>query len=290
MRNLLLRTIRAAGKNGGFAVYDEEEDRKAKRNVMVRDTFINCISKEMKGFEVHYQPIVDVGSLHWVAVEALCRWTMPNGEKIPPVDFISTAEQLHLIEHVDAWVRKTAMRQCVALGLERANFILDLNFSPAQRLGEAFISDLLQSSESLHFPPDKLNIEITENMKMIFDEANTNGVSKLKEYGIGLSLDDFGTGYSSMENLIKIPANIIKIDKVFLEGIENDSYRQYLLKMLVELAHYLNMTLVAEGVETEGEFNLVRKYGVDRVQGYLFSKPLSFEQLQNEVWRFTLAP
>lgn len=287
MRNILMRTIRASEKNGyGFAVYDEEEDRKAKKALMVRDRFINCVFNEMKGFEVHYQPIVDVASRRWVAAEALCRWTTPGGERIPPVDFIRAAEQLNLIEHLDAWVCKTAMRDCIALNLDRLDFTLDVNYSPTQHLGDVFIPNLLRSLEEVRYPPGKLNVEITEGARMVFDQANIDGLMKLKKYGIGLSLDDFGTGYSSMENLIKISASAIKTDRVFLEGIHSDPYRQYLLRMLVDLAGYLGMLLVVEGVETEEEFALVRQYGVNRVQGYLFSRPLSFKQMQTEAWRF----
>lgn len=287
MRNLLLRTIRAAaGKRNGTAVYDEEEDRKAKRVLVIRDSFINSLYNDMTGFDVHYQPIVDVATKRWVAVEALCRWTTPDGERIPPVDFILAAEHLNLIEYLDSWVRGTAMRQCASLGLDRLDFSLGVNFSPTQRLNDVFRADLFRSLHDSRYPPDKLNIEITESTRMVFDDENIAGLGKLKRHGITLSLDDFGTGYSSMENLIKISADAIKIDKVFMEGVENDSYRQYLLKMLVDLAHHLKMNLIAEGVETEGEFALVSKYGVDRVQGYLFSKPLPFDLLKHERWRF----
>lgn len=287
MRNLLLRTIHVAeNAGGGVAVYDEEIDREEKRRLVVRDGFINCLFNDMKGFEVHYQPLVDVGSRKWIGVEALCRWTAPNGERIPPLDFIKAAEQMKLIGHLDAWVWQTAMRQCVALGLDQCRFTLDVNFSPTRKLDDPFIDELLRRLRETRFPPDKLNIEITESTKMVFDQGNLDGLRRLREYGIRLSLDDFGTGYSSMENLIKISSQALKTDKIFLEGIQDDPYRQYLLKMLVDLAHHLDMQMIAEGVETEEEFELVRGYGVDCVQGYLFSKPLTFDQLREAVSRF----
>lgn len=287
MRNLLLRTIRAQEKTAaGYAVYDEEADRKARQSLLRRDTFINCIFNNMKGFSVNYQPIVETATGQWVALEALCRWQMPDGEPVSPIEFIRTAEQLNLIDQVDGWVRKTAMKRCVELGLDKKNFVLDLNFSPTQKIDDAFVTRLLQLLEETQFPKNKLNLEITESAKMVFDNVNLKGLNRLKEHGIILSLDDFGTGYSSFSNLIAITAKALKTEKMFLDGIENDSYRQYLLSMLVDIAHYLDMYIVAEGVENQEQLTLLKKYGVDYAQGYLFSRPLTSEQLEKEAWRF----
>ena len=287
MRNMLLRTIRAAEHTRArYAVYDEHADRRAKRSLMLRDMLINAVFNGMKGFEVHYQPIVDAASQQWMALEALCRWTAPDGTGVSPAEFIPVAEQLNLIDQVDQWVRKTAMAQCVALRLDKKNFLLDVNFSPTQKIDDAFIGALLGTLEETGFPATKLNLEITESAKMVFDEENMNGLKRLKKSGVILSLDDFGTGYSAFANLIKISANTLKTEKVFLEGIECDAYRQYLLRILVDVAHHLDMRLITEGVETKEQFDLLRKLDVDLVQGYLFSKPLSYEQLQREAWRF----
>ena len=287
MRNLVLRTIRLAeNTKAGYAVYDEQADRQAKRALMIRNTLINCVRNDMQGFEVHYQPIVEIRSQRWIALEALCRWTTPEGEKISPVEFIRLAEQLNLIHQVDAWVRKTAMHTCVALKLDKKDFVLDINFSPMQQIDDTFIDGLLCTLDETAFPPQKLNLEITESAKMVFDESNLNGLNRLQQNGIILSLDDFGTGYSSFANLIKMPAKVLKTEKMFLDDIEKDPYRQHLLNMLAELAHYHEMHLVAEGVETIEQYELLKKYAVDCAQGYLFSTPLPYEQLRQQIDRF----
>ena len=286
MRNLLLRTIEAARDQTGYVIYDEEVDRKARWMLKIRDSLINCIHNGMKGFELHYQPIVETKTGHWIAVEALCRWTTPDGARIPPDVFIRLAEQLGLIGELDAWVRKKAMQQCVSIGLHKRDFTLDLNFSPTQKISASFVVDLCATLSQTGFPANKLNLEIVESARIPFDDENLNGLSLIGNQGIHLSLDDFGTGYSSLENLIRISAHIIKTDKLFLDDIEGNPYRQYLLQMLVELAARLNMQVVAEGVETEEQFRLLRGYGVDFIQGYLFSKPLTYAQLGENVDRF----
>lgn len=289
MRNILMRTIHAAqsAPRDGYAVYDAKADRRAKETLLLRDMLINCILNDMKGFEVHYQPIVDIRTGRWSALEALCRWTAPDGRAVSPAVFIPTAEQLNLISRVDAWVRTTAMRQCASLRLGQNNIALHVNFSPNQKLDDAFIEELFAALEETGFPAEKLNLEIVESAEMEFDEINLNGLKQLKENGIRLSLDDFGTGYSSFANLINISAAALKTEKLFLDGIEDDSYRQYLLHMLVDIAHYLKMHLVAEGVETREQLELLHKYGVDYAQGFLFSKPLSYQELSKEARRFS---
>lgn len=286
MRNLLMRTIDATRRAGEYIVYDEDVDRESRRRLMIRDSLINCIHNGMKGFELHYQPIVETKTGRWAAVEALCRWTMPDGTKVPPNVFIHAAEQLGMIGELDAWVRKKAMQQCVALGLHEKDFILDINFSPTKQIDESFIEELRTALTKTGFPASKLNLEVTESVRMPLDRENLEGLRLIAEQGIQLSLDDFGTGYSTLENLIKISANVLKTDKLFLDGIEDNQYKRYLLRMLVDLAKYLDMRMVAEGVEEENQFALLQNYGVDYIQGYLCSRPLTFDQLSQQIDRF----
>ncbi len=287
MRSLLLRMIEAAPQDGkGYVVYDENVDRAAKWALRIRDALINCIQNGMKGFELHYQPIVETETGRWVAAEALCRWTTPDGTKVPPDVFIRFAEQLGLIGKLDAWVRRKAMSQCVEIGLHEKDFVLDINFSPMQKIDESFVCELCQTLSRTGFPPHKLNFEVVESARMPFDDENLNGLRLIEERGIRLSLDDFGTAYSSLENLIRISARILKTDKLFLDGIETDRYKQYLLQMLVDLSRHLEMKVVAEGVETEEQFRLLKGYGVDFTQGFLFSRPLTYAQLKENADRF----
>ena len=287
MRNLLLRTVHTSdGGKEEYAVYDQEADNKATRALMLRNSLINCVYNQMQGFAIHYQPIVDIQTERWAALEALCRWTTPEGERVSPLTFIHAAEQLNLITTVDSWVRKTAMSECKKLDLDRKQFLLDVNLSPTSRIDDSFINSLLNTLRETKYPPEKLNLEITESAKMVFDESNLVVLNRIKDTGILFSLDDFGTGYSSLANLIHISAKTIKTEKMLLVNIESDSYRRYLLKMLVELAHYHKMSFISEGVETREQLAVLRDLGVDFAQGYLFAKPMPYEQLRNETARF----
>lgn len=287
MRNLLLRTIRTTKPVAqGYSVYDEATDRGARRALRVKEMLINCIHNDMLGFEVHYQPIVDVKTQQWAGLEALCRWTTPDGMRVSPGEFICVAEQLGLIDRVDNWVYKTAMRQCIELALHQKPFNLSINFSPTQSIDKAFIGKLLGMLKETGFPAEKLNLEITESSKMVFSDENLHGLQRLAGEGITLCLDDFGTGYSNFENLINLPVTILKTDKLFLDGIGDNAYRQYLLRMLAALAHRLEMKLVSEGVERAEQFKLLGLLEVKYAQGYYLSRPLSFGQLKAKRFNF----
>lgn len=287
MRNLLMRTIRATQvSEEGYSIYDEATDQQTRQQVRLRNMLIYSIFNQMQGFSVQYQPIVDAYNFRWIAVEALCRYTTPDGTSVSPLQFIHLAEQIGLIDNLDYWVRKTAMQQCVSLGLHEKDFYLDLNFSTTQSINDSFINELYRTIDETGFPAEKLNLEVTESTRMTFDESNIAGLKRLQERGIVLALDDFGTGYSSFENLIKISARTIKTEKLFLDGIENDSYRQYLLRMIVDLAHHLGMSIIAEGVETTSQLALLQSYEVDYIQGYYFSRPLTYQQLKEQLFRF----
>ncbi|MDL2229754.1 EAL domain-containing protein [Treponema sp. OttesenSCG-928-L16] len=287
MRNILLRTIRSCENNeNGYAIYDEQANQRAKRARKVMGMFISSIFNGMKGFDVYFQPIVSVKDQKWYALEALCRWTTADGMAVSPTEFIHIAEQLNLIDTLDNWVGFTAMERCAALGLHHKNFVLDINFSPTRQIKDSFINNLKRNLRTTGFPAENLSLEITETAKMNFNEENISGLRRLREEGIILSLDDFGTGYSNFGNLIHLSAKALKVERMFLDGIEHDSYRQYLLKMLADLTHHLGMYLVCEGVETGEQFEILQKYGVDYAQGYYFSRPLPYEQLKQEIHRF----
>lgn len=286
MRTLLLRSLRAPVTEEGFSIYDEEADSKAKYALAIRQTLTNCVHNNMEGFSVSYQPIVDGKTGKWVGAEALCRWKTPDGEIVPPIIFINLCEKLDLISVVDNWVREKAMNDCMSWGMDNKKFFLDINFSSMQAVDDFFIDKLVGNLNKTGYPPAKLVMEITESERMEFNDSNLKGLERQKKLGIQFSLDDFGTGYSSFENLIKVPATYLKTEKVFLKNIENNKYKQYLLKMLIKLAHYLNLKIVCEGVETDEQKELLRKYGVDLMQGFLFSKPLREEEFKDAIWHY----
>lgn len=285
--SILLRTAQSPDKsNQGYVIYDEASDQKAQRSRELRNELIACINDDMEGFAVHYQPIVDARTMKWTGAEALCRWMSPSRGPISPIEFIEYAEMLGLINQLDYWVRNQALSYCSQLGFNKMSFYLDINVSPLEKIDEAFIEALSHIMEQKDFPPHKLILEITETQQMDFSEANLRGIEALHKAGILLSLDDFGTGYSTIESLIKLSAYTLKVDKFLTTGIESDTYRQYLMKTLIDLAHHLSMKVVVEGVETEQQIDLLTEYDADYLQGFYFSKPMSPTQFEENTYMF----
>lgn len=286
MRSLVMRTMRAEAGPEGYVVYNEEVDAQARTLMRRRQQLMNCMKQGMEGFAVYFQPIVEAGTHHWTGVEALCRWTLPQGEQVPPAEFIRLAEQMDLISRLDDWVHETAILHCKRLGLDKPNFCLDVNLSPTQEIEQRFASRILEKLERIGYPPACLNVEITESAKINLTEKSLAELDMLSSRGLVLSLDDFGTGYSSIENLIRLPVKIVKTEKLFIDDIEEDDYKQHLMRSLIEIAHLLGKRVVVEGVERASQCELLEALGSDYFQGYYFSRPLSASQLAKETHRF----
>lgn len=283
IRALLRRMTKAHAQQGEkYVVYDEEEDRRVKARHKLNNDLVNAILKDMDGFSVVYQPIVEAKTGGWVGLEALCRWQDSSGNVVSPDKFIPAVEKLGFISELDGWVRKEAMQQYRKLGLAEKNVFLDLNFSPSQPINDSFIKSLLEDINQEDFPINNLIMEITEGEKMIFDEVNLSGLETLKRAGVTMSLDDFGTGYSSIENLIKIGAATLKTDKILIDDLVEKANRQYLIRILIDLAHHLDMNIIVEGVEHRKQHELLSEYGADYIQGFYFCKPLTPEELLSQ--------
>lgn len=263
-----------------YTLYDKKYIIDSKKRLRLGQNLTNCIHSGMTGFSVCYQPIVESKTGRWIGVEALCRWELSDEGMVPPSAFIEEAEQSGLINTLDDWVHKTAISHCQNLGLGRREFRLNVNLSPTRKVDTPFINKLFQLVEEIGYPPNKLSLELTETAKMRFDDETLANLKILKTNNIGLALDDFGSGYSSFENLLRLSAHTLKADRSIIENIETDVTRQHLMQMLVRLADFADMRLVVEGVETVEQKELLQSYGVGYMQGYLFSRPLTADQLQ----------
>lgn len=290
IRNQLFRTVHSGGKKSTITIYDARMDKRVKHRFLIRQSLINCLQQGMEGFRLVYQPIVDPRTGVWRGAEALCRWNCPGVGWVPPTQFVADIEQLGLVDMLDSWVLETAISQCAELGLHKKEFTLDVNMSPLQMVDRKFVSSLLNILKRHAFPRDKLSLEITESSKFDFSHTNLAHLQNLRGSGIKIALDDFGTGYSSFENLMRLPAHVLKTEKSFIDHLEDDPYQQYLLRLMVDLAHTAHMQVIAEGVETPGQRDLLVDYGADYVQGYLYSRPLSAARLKTLVGRFADAP
>ena len=214
MRNLISRALNASLKNGKIVTYNEEIDTKCKERTELQQKLINCTKKDMQGFEVHYQPIVDPATRGWHGVEALCRWNCPEYGWVSPVVFIPEAERSGLIGIIGDWVLETAVRTCKQWNLdEHEEFVLDVNVSPMQIVDDHMVIRVLEILDQYGYSGKKLSLEITESAEFNFNNHSLNAIKRLSNAGVSVALDDFGTGYSSFNNLKKLPASILKTQK-----------------------------------------------------------------------------
>jgi len=228
-----------------------------------------------KEFELYYQPIVNLKNKRILKAEALIRWNHPAKGLVMPDQFITIAEESGLILEIGEWVFKEAMQQ-VKRWKERYGVSLEIsvNKSPVQFRSERSVSDWIAYIDSLGLSSKNCVVEITEGLMMGDKHEVADKVAQLHENGIAISLDDFGTGYSSLSYLKKYDITYLKIDRSFVMNLSETSSDKALCEAIIVMAHALNIEVIAEGIETQEQLDLLSKMGCDYGQGYLFSRPV----------------
>lgn len=239
---------------------------------------------DLDEFTLHFQPIMSARHGKMIGMEALMRWQREDGKMISPAEFIPIAEQTGLILPMGDWVIRSACRQMAhwshfkAENLRVAVNISSLHFQ--QRLLPEFVTRVIAETG---ISPDQLEFEITESTIMEDVESAISTMRKLRDIGIYLSIDDFGTGYSSLSYLKRFPIHKIKIDRSFVKDLEIDAESASIVRAIINLAHTLGMTVVAEGVETPEQLGFLQMSNCDSIQGYLYSKPIPLSSLKEWV-------
>jgi diguanylate cyclase (GGDEF)-like protein len=219
-------------------------------------------------FEMYYQPLVSVDSREVIAFEALIRWRHPERGMISPGEFIPVAEETGLIIPLGDWI----LRQVCADALSWPRHIrVAVNLSPVQFRSPALVQTVFGALAATHLEPGRLELEITENALLQDNEAVLEKLHQLKGYGVQISMDDFGTGYSSLSYLRSFPFDKIKIDQSFVRGLGQREDSLAIVRAAISLGRNLGMTTTAEGVETDGQLDLLRQERCDEAQGFLFS-------------------
>jgi diguanylate cyclase (GGDEF)-like protein/PAS domain S-box-containing protein len=235
---------------------------------------------EKNEFILHYQPQVCNNSGKIIGVEALIRWNHPKLGLIFPDKFIKLAEETGLITQIGEWVIEQACIQNIKwqnAGIGPLK--MSVNLSTQQFLKLNLVGYVKSVLDQTGLNPEYLVLEITESMAMDFDYS-IKVLRQLKDIGVGISIDDFGTGYSSLSYLKTFPIDYLKIDRSFVRDIVEDDNDVNIVKAIITLAHNLNLEVIAEGVETKEQLEFLKKYNCDKIQGYLFSKPIPAEQLE----------
>jgi EAL domain-containing protein (putative c-di-GMP-specific phosphodiesterase class I) len=282
--DLAMFRSKAEGRNN-FHFYVAEMDAEVQaRKIIERDLRLALGTDQL---ELHYQPLVEVGSGEIVGCEALLRWKHPVRGWVGPGEFIPIAERSDLIAPLGRWILHQAClqgRDWMRAGLPPLK--IAVNLSPAQFKHHqtliAMVSDIL---EQTGFPAENLQLEITEGIAMQNIEATIDVLQQLRDMGAVISIDDFGTGYSSLNYLKRFPVDKLKIDRSFVADIGLHPDNAAVVKAIVTLGHSLGTRVNVEGIETREQLDFIIAQGVDEAQGYYFSRPVpadDFAQLVRE--------
>lgn len=260
------------GKNR-YQLYEKTMENSFLRKIEIERGLRKALKYQQ--FELHYQPLFRIRTGKIIGMEALLRWNHPELGPISPLEFIPIAEESGLIIPIGEWVLREACRQnkrWQQMGFDPIKISVNLSahqfFQP--HLKEKIITILKETKLN----PRYLELEVTESVAVESSQKIIEILTELKELGISIALDDFGTGYSSLNYLQWLPIQHLKIDQSFIKGLEFSSTEVFIIQSLISLAHHLDLVVTAEGIETEQQFEFLRNYGCDTVQGYFLSPPL----------------
>jgi len=235
--------------------------------------------------EPHYQPILELHTGRLIGVEALVRWPADeNGNRVDPELFVRIAEQRGLIGRLDELVLAKALRDMVALTAESGHPLrLAVNVSPQELTQEGYGDRLVAMVRDSGFPPERLELEITERVLLEHCEDVARSLGRLKETGVSLAIDDFGTGDSSLVYLKRFPVRCLKLDRCFVQGLPEDAEDRAIVEAVVGLARAMKIKVLAEGIETRRQRDFLEKAGCLEGQGYYWHPALPFARLREVV-------
>ena len=228
-------------------------------------------------FELYYQPIVNIPQGTIAGCEALIRWNNPTLGFTPPDEFISLAEKTGLIIPLGKWITEQACRAASEFRKHK-NMYMSINLSAVQFESSSFMADIENAVKAANIDNDCIKLEITESILMANPELAESSLKKLKAAGFSIAIDDFGTGYSSFSYLHRFPIDTLKIDQSFVNAMLSNERSMEIVRTLSLLAKNLNMKTIAEGIEEKKEGQQLDTFGCDYGQGYLYSRPVPFNE------------
>jgi len=268
-----LHWAKVDGKNR-WAMYDPERNAREIARITLSAAMPSALEREE--FYVEYQPIVSLVDGSLLGVEALVRWAHPEFGRLGPDRFIGLAEETGLIVPLGKWVLETACRQTMLWRAAGADPVVSVNLAARQVAEPGLVEDVSAIIADVGIPPTSLQLELTESAIMGTTGEPLSALRKLVDLGVRIAIDDFGTGYSNLAYLRHLPVHSLKIAGSFVEGLragEPESVDAQIVTALVTLAHTLKLDVVAEGVETGEQADLLRLIGCDSAQGWLYAKP-----------------
>lgn len=258
-----------------FAVYEEQYGAQRQRRLSLQEQLQRALEQEQ--FLLHYQPILDLRTRTIVGAEALLRWQDASGHRHSPAEFVAAAEESGLILPLGAWVLNRACEQGQAWAALGFPIRVSVNLSPRQFRAADLLDQVRHALAQSGLPAVALELEITESTAMDDPESSIRVLTELRKLGVGIAIDDFGTGYSSLSYLKRIPADKLKIDKSFIDGVVGNPDDVAIVRAVLALAASLDIATVAEGIEDDAQLSVLAGLGCMLGQGYLFARPLAPE-------------
>lgn len=269
-----------AKARGGFQAYSRRMNADNYQRLLEESELRHAIEKEE--LSLSYQPQVDLETGEIVGVEALARWRHPERGMVPPAHFIEVAEQADLIVPLGEWVLRRACRDAAEWRREgNPDLRVAVNLSARQLSHPNLAAAVAAALEESGLTGEALDLELTETALCSTGDGTPETLQRLREMGIRLFVDDFGTGYSSLAYLRRFRVDALKVDHSFVAGLGRDATDEALVRAVIEMAHALELQVIAEGVENETQADQLLEMGCDMVQGYLFSRPVPLESLKS---------
>jgi len=276
--DLAMYQAKEQGRNR-FKVFSDEMASTTLAKQRVKEGLAHAL--ERQEFELFYQPIISCHSNELTGFEALLRWKSKELGMVMPGDFIPLAETSGMIVSIGEWVIRQACEQLGELERELGrHFTLAVNLSPRQLLQKELPDNIRQILEDTGRPAHRLKMEITENILMADSLNYHEAIVQIRDLGVQLAIDDFGTGFSSLSYISRFPVNWIKIDRSFIAKCATDQASLAVIRAVIAMAHSLNILVIAEGVETHEQLLAVQREEADAIQGFYYSRPVSYEDLR----------
>jgi two-component system CheB/CheR fusion protein len=265
-------TAKEAGKNT-YRYFTEEMDADTKEKMELTNDLRQATANNE--LILYYQPIIDIENNKLVSFEALVRWEHPKYGLVTPDFFIYLAEEGGFMAKVGRWILESVCKKIKVYQDRGYDVKIAVNISSKQLTQNHLKDTVKEIVTNTGIRADLLELEVTEGFLMENIKKVEEVLTNLRDFGIGISIDDFGTGYSSLSRLKSLPITKLKIDKSFIDDVVDSTSDQHIVSVIVSLAKGLNLEIVAEGVETREQLEVIKKEGCHLVQGYYFSKPLS---------------
>ena len=264
------------GKNNKVAFFSDEMRERFARQIELEKLVKESLANDY--FYLVYQPQFEIKGKKLRGFETLIRLKNPDGNVVSPAEFIPVVEKTELIMKIDSYVMRRAMHEAKKLvELCNKNIVISINVSAKNISSPGFVTEVKNVLEASQFPPECLEIEITEYSFADSKEVTIKNVTALRAMGIMIALDDFGTGYTSLSQVMHLPISLLKIDKSLIDDIENNQVNRDFVDAIIYMGHLMNCEVISEGVESKEQLGLLSDHECDFVQGYVWGRPMEYE-------------